>query len=354
MELWERELYVNRIISGTLRCKLSNNLLLLIQKPSRQDRYVAQEIFAEAYREAELSDNLTEDELFSFLMSEGIWDEEKEELLNQLPKEIENFKVGLLQATFKSNERKTIRKALETAKNKLGELYSERNSYNHTSCLGVAALARTRYLLGASLVYPDGSKFFNHNFWEEPSRVLDEVFEIYTHNQLPEETYRILARTDPWRNYWSLRNEEGSLFGENPVDYTDEQKILVQWSKIYDSAYQHPESPSDEVIEDDDMFDGWLILQRRERENQHKQSTAKNLTNNQSILNCSEQFYVAETAEDAQKIYELNNPLARHTIRKRQKLIEEKGTVSEMEMPDTKKRLRMEITQRLAESMKKG
>ena len=44
------------------------------------------------------------------------------------------------------------------------------------------------------------------------------------------------------------------------------------YSKLYDGAYEHPECPEDSVIQDDDMFDGWMIFQRRKRE---KSKTAK-------------------------------------------------------------------------------
>ena len=50
---------------------------------------------------------------------------------------------------------------------------------------------------------------------------------------------------------------------------------MVSFSRMYDGAYGSPECPPDKVIEDDDMFDGWLIDQRRTREKEQSVKRAE-------------------------------------------------------------------------------
>lgn len=74
---------------------------------------------------------------------------------------------------------------------------------------------------------------------------------------------------------------------------------------MYDSIAESPESPSDEIILDDDMLDGWLIIQRRERELRTKQKAAEDVISNEKIANSDEVFIVAKSEEDIQKLNHL-------------------------------------------------
>ena len=88
---------------------------------------------------------------------------------------------------------------------------------------------------------------------------------------LGESEIRELARSEPWKSIWSSSKNEGVLFGKRAIELSEEQKHLIMWSTMYDSIGESPDSPSDKIIADDDMLDGWLILQRREREHNKKE-----------------------------------------------------------------------------------
>lgn len=352
MDQVAREMLVCRICSGCLRLRVGD-VVYHLRRPDRMAMYAAQEVCADQLYEAKVAGLYSDGELAEYLYDSGLWDGEREKLMAQLPKEIEEFKLKLYQASFRSSERKVIRKALQVAREKLAELESERHAYDHLSCSGAAALARSRYVLGASLYAADGRPVYGAAaYWEESSNLLERVMAALAEARVGEPEYRELARTEPWRSLWNCRKAEGSLFGTAAVDYTDEQRALVNYTLLYDSAFEHPDCPGDEIINDDDMMDGWLIFQRREREKRQTQRDGDELVANEKVRSSQEVYLVADTVEDARKVVDLNDDHAKSIQRQRFQYLKEKGEVNEVDMPDTKQRLRMEVVQKLTSSIK--
>lgn len=350
MEPQERELLVARICSGTIRIKIKGETCLL-KHHTLDDAYIGNEIYQETLKEAHFEGVFTDDEIYELMMETGLWDDNKDSLLKKLPKEIEEFKVKLFQATFKSNEKKTIRKALEIAKAKLNELFAIRHQYDSFSCLGLAAISRTRYLVYRSVFRLDGTPFFSANFPDSTNEHVDEAMQLYGLNKLSETAYRELSHTEPWRAIWTCKKSEAGVFGIPASLYSEEQRNLVCWSGLYDGIYQHPQCPTDEIIDDDDMLDGWMIVQRRARETALNKSSSEDLISNEKIKGSSEIFLVAETEEDAAKINDLNDDRAKYVKKQRMSKLQKEGQVNELDMPDTRQRLIMEITNKLSGSM---
>jgi hypothetical protein len=123
---------------------------------------------------------------------------------------------------------------------------------------------------------------------------------------------------------------------------TEEQRKLIRISSFYDNLRQSPDCPPDWVIEDDDMLDGYLIFSRKERE---KEGNAKDIEGGLSdkVANSSEVYIVCENQDDANKVYDLNGPYAKAVQGARDKVIAEKGRVNEVDLPDVKKKLQMEM-----------
>ncbi len=346
MEQARRELLVARVTSGCVRVEVPSRRgspFLLIRTPTRQQRYLAQEVYEDEFREAELGGVYTEAELVAFLLSEKLWSEEDQKLLDELPKQIDDMKVGLFNALLRSSDRVVTRKALGVAKDALAELHGRRHAYDHLSCAGVAAASRMKFLVGCGLSRTDGRPFYRgESFWERPDGTLDHAAEAYVRSRLTEAELREMARTEPWRSTWACRKAESSVFGVPAADYSEEQAGLVTLSLVYDSVYEHPECPADDVISDDDMLDGWLIYQRREREKRQAKKAGEELVTNEKIRNSQEIFLVAQTQQDAQKVFALNDDVVRaQQKRKLDFLKTQKGEVNEADMPDTRLQLQM-------------
>ena len=342
MEQYFKEFYISRIITGSFRCKI-NEKYYIIKQPDRNIRHIAQQIFIDALKDAELDNLYNNKELHDFLLDNELWSDKKEQNLKQIQEDLDELKVQLYQSAFKSEERKKIRKMINVAKIEITSLYQQKTAYDHLSCEGFASTMKMRYLVGKSLMHENNTPVWEEDdFWKNTDPILEEATSVYIENKISDKDFRELARTDPWRSIWSSRKSEGSLFGVPAVDLTEEQKNLIIWSSLYDNIHEHPNCPSDEVINDDDMIDGWLILQRRERQKNKAKVDIEDFVSNDRIKNSGEIFVIAQTQEDAKRVDSLNDDTARAIKKQRIELIKQKGTVNEVDMPDTKMQIQMQ------------
>ena len=336
----ERELYVSRIISGRIGIKI-NGKSCFIAIPEPYDRYVAQEIFFSTRRDAGFHGVLTTEEMREVMIDSGLWSEKEQEILDALPRRIENLKAALYEAQMNPKLFEATRKTLDGEKDKHIKLSSKEQSCSNLTQDGTANTIKLQYILYTSII--DKKKEYIHdgdNFWDQEHSLIEEIFKTYLKAKVSEDIARELARTEPWRSYWGAAKAEGSVFGASAADLTQEQRSLINWSKFYDSIYEHMESPAEKVIQDDDLLDGWLILQNRKRERAKlEQEVDKKLGKNRGA---QEVYLMAGSIEEADKIHSLNSPMAKGIKRSREVAVEKHGSVPEEKLPDAKKRIRMQ------------
>lgn len=104
---------------------------------------------------------------------------------------------------------------------------------------------------------------------EYPTFLYFMVQEMMEEGILDTPTLREIARSVEWRLVWSLSRENlPAIFDRSVGDLTINHRMLIYWSRVYDSAFESPEPPEDEIINDDERFDEWLAdrdLERKER-----------------------------------------------------------------------------------------
>ena len=67
-----------------------------------------------------------------------------------------------------------------------------------------------------------------------------------------------------------------------------------------------------------------------------------------------EVFVFAPTREDADKVYDLNDPDARIKLRQRQNVIDQRGEVEAQDLPDTQLELRQQQMEEYKAKLRKG
>jgi hypothetical protein len=179
---------------------------------------------------------------------------------------------------------------------------------------------------------------------------LNAIMNGYYAELLDSDTIRMLSRSYPWTSYWPVLKINGRIF-EN-INLTFEQQTLISWSTMYDRIYESPDCPSEEVISDDDMLDGWLLVQKRQREGERqKQELQKKVGG--KLGKADDVFLMAETPADAQKIDMLNEP---HMVRvKKQRMAEIKsqgGQLLEQQFTDVKMKRTMQLRQAFSQTIK--
>lgn len=337
----ELELVIARVIAGCLRFSFEERWYL-VRQPTRLRRYKAQQVFQEASGEGAEEGLLSDAEIDQMMRSQGLWSEDDDKAVKTLQKDVEELKVGLFKAFFKSREREATRIGLHAAKSELARLLNRKNSYSHMGFTGYAQVARTRYLVGSGLRDDRGRRVWKgDDFYREESSLLDASVEAYSDAAISDVVMRAVARSEPWQVVWNNRSACADVFGRSAVDLTDEQRHLLSWTQLYESVQEHPSPPGDEILRDDDAFDGWLIIQRRERERQRREATAEAALSGMKLPDSGEIFIVAETEEDFKNIESLNGPQAQMIKKERLAHIAKKGEVEEQNMPDSRREIQL-------------
>lgn len=328
MQPFERDFFVSRICAGYLRYKG-----LVLEHPNKDILYEANEIYATTYINARESGVLTDDDLLVFLIDNNLWTEQNtKELEDILPKHIEEFKVNLYEERLNLNKQKQVRQYLTRAKEETSRLYNIRHGFDHLSCHGVALFARLQFIIDVC-TKKNGKRYK----WNGISKT--EILEALNSSQLTEAQYRDLARNEPWRGIWAARKAV-PLFDKPAAELTEDQKRMISFSCLYDNISEFPDCPSDDIIDDDDCLDGWLIIKRREQDKERGKNEILDRVGNN--INANE-IFVVTGAENASKVYGLNDAQGQMITKSRLEMVKNREDVNYTEFGDVKQEFMMQI-----------
>jgi hypothetical protein len=335
-------LYLSRILSGYYIFFYSGQKYKLLY-PNIDIKYEADIYAQEEYENNKFNDWISDDSIIDSLVSMGLWTYNGDDNLKNLEKQIEDLKVDLYKNFLKPTKVKTLRRTLSNVKNTYNKQYEVRHSFDQYTAQGYSQFLKNQYILIHSLYDTNNNRIFNH-LNNADLKLLDSLSFIVSSNMIDISIFREIARGDLWRNYWSANNQ--SLFDKSTINWTDEQKTLIVLTKMYDTAYEHPECPPETVFEDDDMFDGWMILQKRENEKNRNKNRTEKMLEGKKLDKAGEVFIVASSKEEAQNIYNLNDHSSRHIIRERENVLHNSSeTIQDGDLPDVKRQLVMQSNQ---------
>jgi hypothetical protein len=341
MDIKTLNLYLSRILSG-FYIFIHNNIKYKLIYPNIYIKYEAELYSQEEYEKCKYNDWINEEEIIYNLINLGLWTLDGDSRLQKLNQQTEDAKIDLYKNYFNSSKVKSIKRNIKGLNKSYEKMYSNRHSLDHLTAEGYAQTIKNQYILIYSLHYENNTRVFDH-LLDSDYVLLNSLSNIINENIIGIDIFRKLARSDIWRNYWSAN--KNNIFDNSAINWTDEQKTLVVLTKMYDNAYEHPECPPNNIIEDDDAFDGWLIFQKRENEkNKNKQRTEKMLGN--KLNKAGEVFLMANNKEEAQSIYNLNDPLAQNTIKERNNIIlGSSSDIKENNLPDVQRNLQIQRNQ---------
>lgn len=351
MEFHEREFFISRICAGYIRYKIKADIILVIKFPNNDIKYQAQEKYNQTYESA-VSDGVYNDkDIVNFLKEFNVWNDESEKYLTDtkvgLAHQIETFKIQLYQAAFKPSEQEKIRQYLAIAKKEFSRLSQIRYQYDYITCHGLATYSRWYYII-KNCTYCEDDNLYN---WGDTS--IQQVMTYYQSQVISDEKMRLIARTEPWYSKWSAMKLNGNAFGSNISYITDEQSQLLSWTGLYNNIAESPDCPPKSVVADDDMLDGWMILENQNREKEQSKKRNDDIINkNPKIANADEVFIMAETLEDAQNINKLNTAQSSMIKSMRLKQVAEQGTVAHKDFGDVRRDLAMKANKAYIQKMK--
>ena len=302
------------------------------------------DVYQEAYDKALISEAFTDDELELFLLSNFIWSKEDEARLETLKKNIDDLKLYSYKNFYKKKELGSIKRMIRETEDRLNALQNKKVQYNHLSCSGIATNAQWLWLIERSTFFSTG-QLYN---WDEVS--ISDIFRYYESNTISLADIRKVARLGQWRQTWAIGKKVGNLFSRPAVEFTRDQTTLCALSLMYDNVYESPDSPAEDIIQDDDALDGWFIDQKNKNDEMKKESSAKTITNNEKIANSKQIYVVAQSPEEANHVYNMNTKEADDIRKQRAETLRKKGVInSELEFEDVRAELIMDKNRRSTE-----
>jgi hypothetical protein len=329
------ELLLYRILCGKLFFNYNGEKYEL-RSPNYFLKYDAQLLYNNIINEEKYNDWIREENLVNILIGLGLWTKDTMSIIKDLEKKIDNTKVDLFKSVAISEKVKVLRKSLLQFKQQLAKILNIRHDFTVNTLEGYALSIKNEFII-CNTLFKNNKRLFtktlnnNQNEYTYFNNLVNEI----NKNSISIEDFKRLVRHQLWKNYWTCNKV--NVFNSSVADLTDEQRTLINLSRMYDSVYDHPDCPPESVINDDDMLDGWMILQKRKSDqskNQHKIDTM-----NPKLKNAQEVFLMANNQESFEEIMSLNSPESKRRMQEKFAYLDTNGSASDLELPDVQREL---------------
>lgn len=354
----ERQTAVDRICEG-FAYGVFSDVVVKVFDPTAVTRHLAEQ-HATQYRDSLLRSGVaTNAEIEALLCEKGLWSDENERQITLAKEDIQAFREELPRYEFQSNAKALLEKKINLAEQHLQKLLSAKHALSGISVEHLASIAKYKYLLFLNVYDVNNKRIWGDfgAFQSEPDSIINKLLNnTYLSKEFGEVEIRELARNEPWRSTWiTAQKVGGSLFNLPLTQSTDYQRALATWSLIYDSVYENPDCPADDVIENDTLLDAWLSAQQTKRRQSRDQRGADAIiSKNPKIANAQEVGIICDSQEDAMRVYNLNSPDAKRRIKSREAALKEKGRLHEGQLPDVKFDIGLKINQMKSAKEQRG
>lgn len=343
--------FLSRIISGILIFD-SNNKRYCLKYPSTRLKYESELYYSSIYDDAKFSGWLTKTDVLSYLKDYGVWSNQKEQELSGIKKQIESLKIELFKSLVQPRKQKGIRSKLKGLKLSQEKYLQTKHSLDYMTLEGYCENLKNQFLIINSLYILNNNNEMEPVFLDKTNidyTELESISSDITKHNIDMSTFRSLARNEVWKNYWSANQEQ--VFPHAVVDWTDEQRTLVLFTRMYESARGSTECPPEAVFDDDDMFDGWLALQH-EKNNKEKQDKLEEKSFGDKMAKSQEIFFFAGEAKDAKEIHEMNSNTTKAIVKERNEAILRNKELKASQLPDVERELNIKSQELLKNKLK--
>jgi hypothetical protein len=329
------EFLLNRIFSGVLYF-YSKNELYELRSCTNNIKYQANLIYKNIINEEKFNNWIREENIVPIMISLGLWTKNTQKQIETLEKQIDDLKVELYKNASMTDNQKKIRKVLFNTKAELSKWIYAKNEFASNTLEGYANSIKNEYIICNTLYKNNKRVFDNSNSGQQSYIDFNELVNEINKNMINIDQFKFTARHSLWRSYWSAN--KNNVFMAQVIDWTDDQRTLVNISRMYDSIYENPDCPSEKIINDDDMLDGWMIYQKRKIEKEKNQKNIDEL--NPRLQNASEVFLFANNTDSFTEISDLNSGEAKYRLNEKINFINKNnGSVDDSVLPDVRRDL---------------
>ena len=315
MKQHEREYFVYTIRSGAVPVR-KGGLKLEILTPTIEILCEAEDIAAEAMDEAYANDMMSEDEMRIWMIERELWTSADEQRIKGLTEQFKQMKKDIFNNRKNTQSVKQTRAYLRIGEKQLSELEAKKSEYAGQTLEGIAMMAKWQWIVCRCCMV-DGEVYdFSEGTFSE-----NNVLASYKDSILDQTQIRELARNEPWKSIWATKEHTGvQLFSNHDREKSVNQQNIIVWSMMYDNIQESMDCPTDDVIQDDDMLDGWFLLQAEKREKDREEKAFEEKTQNDKIKN-SDEVFVMSDRENARNVMNMNSTGGKVNIRQREAIL---------------------------------
>lgn len=331
----EKHSALYRLLSGNLIFEF-NGIDYVVRSPDIDLLQKAQQLFSKTlYQESFNEEWLYPHEIRGLLLRNELITLQQDENLKKIQDTIETTKVNMYENVLNSKELAKLRTVLDAQKKQSNLMFYSLHMLDYLTAEGYANIVKSQFLLTNTIFYGNGNKVFKNDDSAD-YQLLDALTYEINGRGFGYDELREMSRTEPWRAYWC--SQKDGIFGIPASQWNEDQRVICAYSRMYDSVFDSPNCPSDSIVEDDDLLDGWMISQRRENEKNKKEEELEKLLGD-NIKGHKEIFLPTKKAGDTEgftreEIDQFNDPMSRKIKAQREKVINDRGEVKEAELPD--------------------
>ena len=249
------------------------------------------------------AENITND-----LIRYGIFFPANEEEIKTKNKELDNFKKTLFRQYKDIKNRNKSRTQIKFLKESLNKLYNLKHYLDFLTLEKYCENLRHEYIIAHTLYSHDTNElvFDYANLQNVDPDFFNGIIDTISNSLIELSTLKQIVISEYWKNIYT--NNTHNIFPHPAVEYTEEQKSLINLSKMYDSIYQHPDCPDDDIIADEDALDGWMLVQKDKIKKQKTESGVRSRMSSK-IANSDHVFIpTSEAPDEIQDIIALSSP----------------------------------------------
>jgi hypothetical protein len=328
MTPYEREYFVSRIRSGFYLVRLQD-FDVKILTPTAEDEFFANQVFMDSFDIARGEDFMTEKEMIVWLKERDLWSDEEEDKIESIQKELEKLKMEIFNARSNVKLREQLRLYIRAAEKALAKLAEKKQDNFTNTCEGIALQDKAAEIF-KRCCFVEGKPL--------DFETVDQhgLFHKYNSQILSDKQTRELARNEPWRSLFILKDELQLFSNKDGRHLSLDQKGILIWSRMYDNVQESMECPTEEVINDDDMLDGWFLIQRKKAEAEKAKSELEERTQNSKIMEADEVFVFTDSRKEVDTIESMNSLSSTMIKKERLATIRGKGGAEDKDFRDQK------------------
>lgn len=325
------EYIIHRILAGK-KFFSYNNIQYEIIKPSLALRLQADFVYQEAYEDNLFNDFLLLDDIPALSINIGLISHNYDQIIKDHDKRLENAKLDYFSFYSDIDKRKKNKIKIDQIKKQYYNYLEKTHYLDHLSLEHYCAKLKNEFIIVHTLYYYNTTELVFQNNINIDYIYFNNLINELNKDTMDIDTFKEICRSEYWKNLWS--DSKHNLISEPICEWSEEQKTLCSLSKMYDRIYEHPECPSDEIINDNDALDGWMINQRRQNLKQKQEKGVNNMLSDK-VKNSSEIFLMANNREQADSILDFNDQQARRRLDQKLNVIKNStGPVLETQLPD--------------------